>query len=104
MRPNAKRISKADESQTDWAAIDELTDDYIDASDIPPLDEGSFAQAEMKVLRSFDDPGVRVDREVLDWFRNQEEDCQSLINSVLRKYMETHSRQISTQGIGRIHP
>lgn len=35
MHPSRKAI----QSQTDWAAVDALTDDTIDYSDIPPLPE-----------------------------------------------------------------
>src|SRR6267142_2594527 len=43
-------------SETDWARVDRMTDDEIDTSDIPPLDDAFFEQA-IKVL-----PRVRVDR------------------------------------------
>ena len=43
-------------SETDWARVDRMTDDEIDTSDIPPLDDAFFEQA-IRVL-----PRVRVDR------------------------------------------
>jgi hypothetical protein len=43
-------------SETDWARVDRMTDDEIDTSDIPPLDDAFFERA-IKVL-----PRVRVDR------------------------------------------
>lgn len=43
-------------SQTDWARVDRMTDDEIDTSDIPPLDDAFFERA-IRVL-----PRVRVDR------------------------------------------
>ena len=43
-------------SETDWARVDRMTDDEIDMSDIPPLDDAFFERA-IKVL-----PRVRVDR------------------------------------------
>ena len=43
-------------SETDWARVDRMTDDEIDTSDIPPLDDAFFERA-TKVL-----PRVRVDR------------------------------------------
>ncbi len=36
-------------SETDWARIDAMTDDEIDTSDIPPLDDAFFERA-IKVL------------------------------------------------------
>jgi hypothetical protein len=51
---NARDLKK--KSETDWARVDRMTDDEIDTSDIPPLDDAFFARA-IKVL-----PRVRVDR------------------------------------------
>jgi hypothetical protein len=34
-------------SLTDWERVDALTDDEIDTSDIPPLDDDFFANAEL---------------------------------------------------------
>ena len=34
---------------TDWARIDQMTDDDIDTSDIPPLDDGFFARAKWRL-------------------------------------------------------
>src|SRR5258705_2255202 len=44
------------ESKTDWARIDRMTDDEIDFSDIPPLDDAFFERA-TKLL-----PRIRIDR------------------------------------------
>lgn len=51
---NARNLKK--KSETDWARIDRMTDDEIDTSDIPPLDDAFFERA-IRVL-----PRVRVDR------------------------------------------
>jgi len=36
-------------SETNWARVDEMTDEMIDTSDIPPLDEAFFAKAKLRV-------------------------------------------------------
>jgi hypothetical protein len=51
---NVRNLKK--KSETDWARIDRMTDDEIDTSDIPPLDDAFFERA-IKVL-----PRVRIDR------------------------------------------
>ena len=51
---NVRNLKK--KSETDWARIDRMTDDEIDTSDIPPLDDAFFERA-IRVL-----PRVRVDR------------------------------------------
>lgn len=51
---NVRNLKK--KSETDWARVDQMTDDEIDTSDIPPLDDAFFERA-IKVL-----PRVRVDK------------------------------------------
>ncbi|MEK6405380.1 MAG: hypothetical protein AABN34_00310 [Acidobacteriota bacterium] len=41
-------------SETEWERIDKLTDEEIDTSDIPPLDDSFFANASLRM------PGPRV--------------------------------------------
>lgn len=48
-------------SQTDWARIDQMTDDEIDTSDIPPLDDAFFAAAQFRMLKD----ASRTRKEVL---------------------------------------
>jgi len=38
-------------SQTDWARVDQMTDDEIDTSDIPPLDDAFFKSAKWLLPR-----------------------------------------------------
>jgi hypothetical protein len=51
---NVRDLKK--KSGTDWARVDRMTDDEIDTSDIPPLDDAFFERA-IRVL-----PRLRVDR------------------------------------------
>lgn len=46
---NARNLKK--KSGTDWARIDKMTDDEIDTSDIPPLDEAFFKSAKWLLPR-----------------------------------------------------
>lgn len=72
---------------TDWARIDGMRDEDIDFSDIPEQGAEFFANAIIW-------PGpkkqitLRVDPDVLTFFRKQGRGYQSTINAVLRKYME----------------
>lgn len=36
---------------------------------------------------------LRLDRDVLDWFLQQGDDCQTLINTLLREHMESQNKQ-----------
>lgn len=86
------RKSTASTSRSDWKALDALTDDDIDTSEIPPLDESFFAQAELRMPRTKPAITIRLDPDVLDWFRAQGKGYQTRINAVLRMYMEAQKR------------
>jgi uncharacterized protein (DUF4415 family) len=78
-------------SLTDWERVDALTDDEIDTSDIPPLDEDFFASAELRMPEPEQSITIRVDRDVLEWFKSQGKGYQTRMNAVLRMYMERRS-------------
>ncbi len=78
-------------SLTDWERVDALTDDDIDTGDIPPLDEDFFANAELKMPEPKQAITIRVDKDVLAWFKSQGKGYQTRINAVLRMYMEGQS-------------
>lgn len=79
-------------SRTDWKRIDAMRDEDIDFSDIPKLGSDFFANAIIW-------PGpkeqitLRIDPDVLKFFRKQGRGYQSTINAVLRKYMEAQERR-----------
>jgi len=82
---NAKNTKKR--SRTDWKRIDALRDKDIDLSDSPELGPDFFANAIIW-------PGpkkqitLRIDPDVLKFFRKQGRGYQTAINAVLRKYVE----------------
>ena len=76
-------------SETNWTRVDEMTDEEIDTSDIPPLDETFFANAKLRVPEKVP-VTVNVDADVLEWFRAQGGEFQQRINAALRIYAEAH--------------
>lgn len=80
--------SMNDTSLTDWERVDALTDADIDTSDIPPLDDDFFANAELRMPKPKKAITIRLDSDVLDWFKAQGGGYQTRINAVLRMYME----------------
>ena len=81
-------------SETDWAALDAMTDDEVDTSDIPPIPPERFAHA---LVRRGLPPTLakrqitlRLDSDVLDWFRGMGHGYQTQINAILRAYKEAH--------------
>ncbi|HYO99704.1 MAG TPA: BrnA antitoxin family protein [Pyrinomonadaceae bacterium] len=76
-------------SETNWTRVDAITEEEIDTSDIPPLDEAFFAHAKLRVPEKVSIT-VNVDADVLEWFRAQGEEFQQRINAALRIYAEAH--------------
>jgi uncharacterized protein (DUF4415 family) len=77
-------------SQTDWARIDAMTDEEIDTSDIAPLGESFFANAQLRMPKGKVAVMVSIDKEISDWFDSQGEDSKSLMSAALRIYAEAH--------------
>ncbi len=70
-----------------------MSDENIDYSDIPPLDEDFFKKAKLVQRKpKTEQISIRIDTEVLKWFRNHatEKGYQTLINDVLRTYIIHH--------------
>jgi uncharacterized protein (DUF4415 family) len=65
-----------------------MKDGDIDVSDIPPLDEEFFKNAVLRLPESKRAVSLRLDADVLDWFRRQGQGYQTKINAILRLYMQ----------------
>jgi len=76
--------------RTDWNRVDQLRDEDIDYSDIPPLNEAFFKQARVVVPPGKKQLTIRVDEDVLAWLKAQGKGYQSRINAILRAYYEAH--------------
>lgn len=74
-------------SKTDWKKLKKTRDKDIDTSDIPELDEDFFRKAQVH-LPTKQSVTIRLDADVLEWFRSQGQGYQSRINQLLRRYME----------------
>ena len=81
-------------SQTNWARLDALEERDIDTSDMPEITPQMFAKAAvrrgLKPVPPKAQVTLRVDRDVLDWFRKQGQGYQTRINALLRAYMDAH--------------
>jgi uncharacterized protein (DUF4415 family) len=87
---NVKDLKKP--SETDWERIDQFSDDDIDVSDIPPLDDEFFQAAELRMPKSKTEVILSVDSDVLEWFEEQGADFQYRINAALKIYAEAHQK------------
>lgn len=79
---------------TDYAALDAMTDEDIaravaEDPDAGPLDI-DWSQARLVLPPGKDNVTLRVDRDVLAWFRSTGKGFHTRMNAVLRAYMEAH--------------
>lgn len=86
VKPSKKR------SKTDWDRIKAQSDTDIDTSDILPLDPDFFKSAVLRMPTTKSSITVRLDSDVLTWFRKQGRGYQTRMNAVLRTYMEAHRK------------
>lgn len=91
-----KKKATSKKSQTDWKRLKAMKDEDIDLSDSPELSPEMFARALVRrglkpVVRKTQ-LTLRLDQDVLEWFRKQGRGYQTQINSLLRAYMEVHKR------------
>ena len=52
------------DSETNWERIDQMADEEIDTSDIPPLDDAFFANAELRLPKGKVPVVMSVDADV----------------------------------------
>ncbi len=84
--------------KTDWQRVRSLTDKEIeeavrsDPDAAPILDEEWFRTAKLVMPERKVPVSIRVDREVLEWFKSQGPRYQSRMNAVLRAYVGAHSK------------
>ena len=77
---------------SDLQRLRNLKDEEIDYSDIPELDEAFFEKAVLVLPKPKASVCIRLDQEVLDWFKGQGKGYQTRINALLRAYMEAQTK------------
>mgnify|MGYP000273001942 CR=1 FL=1 len=91
MKTNTRCAAMSKVSKTDWKRLSDMGDKDIDTSDIPELDDDFFLSAELKVPPK-QPVTLRIDSDVLVWFKTQGQGYQTRINKLLRAYMESQQR------------
>ncbi len=82
------------EDRTDYARLDAMTEEELEAS-IDFEDEGEFDwdNAFAGLPGPKQQVTVRLDRDVIDWFKRQGRGYQTRMNAVLRSYVDAQKRQ-----------
>jgi len=92
-RPTSKK------SGSDFDRLSVMKDREIDTSDLPEISPRQFARAivrrGLRPMPAKAQLTIRVDRDVLAWFRKQGRGYQTRINTLLRAYMEAHKRDVA---------
>lgn len=86
--------------ETDWEQVTALTDAQIEEAarndpDALPLGEDFWATARVVVPRRIPKrhQGMRLDADVLDWFKAQGPGWQTRMNAVLRSYVQAQKER-----------
>lgn len=80
---------------SDLKKLDKMTDADIDYSDIPPLDESFFEKEIVNLPKKKDSITLRIDHDVLEYFKHQGKGYQTLINAILKTYVNAKRKQSS---------
>jgi uncharacterized protein (DUF4415 family) len=94
-----KKKATLKKSGSNWNRLSSMPSDAVDTSDIPEISPEQFARA---VVRRGLKPSaakaqltIRVDRDVLEWYRQKGRGYQTRINKLLRAYMEAHPKEVA---------
>ena len=74
-------------SQVDFNKLKELSDDHIDYSDIPELTD-EFWENAVLVIPKKRAVSLRLDENIITWFKKQGKGYQTKINKVLGEFVQ----------------
>lgn len=83
---NAKDSTK--KSASDRQYLNSDSDEGIDLSDIPELGPDFWKKAVLRMPRKKESLTLRLDHDVVTWFRRTGRGYQTKMNAVLRSYMK----------------
>ena len=76
-------------SRTNWEKLSTIPDSKVDLSDINELGASFFANATLKMPEPKKAISLRIDSDILEWYKEQGTGYQTMINAVLRVYMQS---------------
>ena len=83
---------KSPRFHTDWKRLRKLEDRDIDFTDIPETDEKFWKNAAVIIPTAKIHLSMRLDENVVDWFKRQGPGYQTRMNAVLRSYVQAVSK------------
>lgn len=85
-----KSLNELSVSGKRLADLKDDADRVIDYSDIPELDADFWHDATMKLPEPKTGVYIRIDADMLEWFKRQGKGYQTRINAILKSYYEAH--------------
>lgn len=73
-------------------AIKSIRDEDIDYSDISELSESFFKKAKLEMPKTKTAISLRIDSDVLEWFRSQGDKYQTKINAILKAFVNARKQ------------
>jgi uncharacterized protein (DUF4415 family) len=80
-------------SESDWKRVDAMKDEDINTSDVPELDASMFVNAKILLPQRKEAITLRVDNDLLEWYKSLGKGYQTRMNAVLRLYMKTKQNE-----------
>lgn len=81
-----------DEQRARMAAVAAMPDDQIDYSDAPYLPDAVWMRAADQMPETKKQITLRIDADVIDYFKDSGRRYQTRINAVLRAYVDAHKK------------
>ena len=91
------KSNTTNKSETDWERVRSMKDEEIDFTDNPKVSPEMFARGilrkNLKPVKSKSQLTLRIDQDVIEFFKSQGRGYQTKINQLLRAYMEAHENK-----------
>src|SRR6185369_10917982 len=88
---NMKKSNTLKKDGTDYERLDAMRDEDIDFSEIPPITDEMLARGVVRqnvLTQTKEELTLRIDTDVLEWFQSRGRGWETLINFLLRRYMQ----------------
>lgn len=85
------KSTKKAPSGTDWDRLSNMKDMDINLDDIPELTKDFFSKAIIRLPKPKKTISLRIDSDVLEWYKQQGTRYQTRMNAVLRIFMRANT-------------
>ncbi|MEQ8742123.1 BrnA antitoxin family protein [Parasphingorhabdus sp.] len=92
MKKESKKL--ATKMEKELAALDAMRDEDIDLSDVPEVTDWSAAERGKFYRPVKEQVTLRLDADVLHWFKQSGSGYQTRINAALRRFVEEDERKV----------